>query len=174
MNDREWIVRPAEHNDSAALALIGSATFLETFGGVLDGTAIVEHCKRAHSETAYRAFHESGVRLWIATIDPGSAPIGFALLAEPDLPGAQSGDLELKRIYVLSRYHGSGVGAALMDEVIGYARTIAQRLLLGVYAHNHRAIAFYCKNGFEKIAGRQFDVGGTLYDDCVLARALNS
>ncbi len=46
------------------------------------------------------------------------------------------------------------------------------RLLLGVKADNHRAIAFYRKQGFKPIATRQFNVGGTLYDDLVLARPL--
>ena len=34
---------------------------------------------------------------------------------------------------------------------------------------NHRAIGFYTKQGFRQIGTRRFDVGGTLYDDVVLA-----
>ena len=37
---------------------------------------------------------------------------------------------------------------------------------------NHRAIRFYAKHGFRQIATRRYDVGGTLYDDVVLARDL--
>ena len=48
-----------------------------------------------------------------------------------------------------------------------------QRLLLGVKDDKRRAIAFYTKQGFRKIATRRFDVGGTLYDDVVLARELD-
>jgi len=48
-----------------------------------------------------------------------------------------------------------------------------RRLLLGVKDDNHRAIAFYTKQGFRQIATRRFDVGGTLYDDVVLARDLD-
>jgi diamine N-acetyltransferase len=81
------------------------------------------------------------------------------------------GDVELKRIYVLSRFHGTGVGAALMSAATSGAGA-ASRLLLGVYAGNARAIAFYTKNGFEPIGQRKFDVGGTLYDDVVLGRQL--
>ena len=47
------------------------------------------------------------------------------------------------------------------------------RLLLGVKQDNERAIGFYRKQGFEQIATRRFDVGGTFYDDVVLARALD-
>lgn len=86
---------------------------------------------------------------------------------------AQSGDVELKRIYLLSRFHGTGLGAALMAAAVAEARTRgAPRLLLGVYANNARAIAFYRKQGFVPIGTRQYAVGAELYDDIVLARPL--
>ena len=58
-----------------------------------------------------------------------------------------------------------------MDAAVDAARGF-QRLLLGVYRGNHRAIAFYRKSGFEQIAERRFEIGGTFYDDIVLARPL--
>ncbi|CAM3302802.1 GNAT family N-acetyltransferase [Sphingomonas antarctica] len=83
------------------------------------------------------------------------------------------GDVELKRIYALSRFHGSGIGTALMEYAVSAAtESGARRLLLGVFAQNHRAIAFYRKKGFEQLATRKFNVGGTDYDDVVLARQL--
>ena len=48
----------------------------------------------------------------------------------------------------------------------------AKRLILGVYAGNDRAIAFYRKQGFADIATRQFNVGGQICDDLVLARPI--
>ena len=167
-----WRVREAGDEDAPALSLIGSATFLETFAGILDGDAVVAHCAAAHSPEAYRRYMEGGARAWLAGADLGGAPVGFALLGAPDLPGAREGDVELKRIYALSRFHGSGVGSALLDAALEAARAGFKRLLLGVYAGNHRAIAFYAKHGFVKIADRRFDVGGTLYDDIVHARPL--
>ena len=168
-----WCVRSATIDDADSLALIGAATFLETFAGILDGSAIVAHCARVHSPEAYRALLGDGAKAWLATVTPGDAPVGFALVAKPDLPGAIDGDVELKRIYTLSRLHGTGVGAALMDAVFA-ATGDAKRMLLGVYTGNARAIAFYGKHGFQKIADRQFNVGGKLYDDTVLARSLGT
>jgi len=164
-----WAIREAGEADAAALALIGAATFLETFAGILDGQAIVGHCAAQHQEAAYRAYLASGARAWLAEAQPGGAPSGFALIGRPDLAAAEAGDIELKRIYSLSRFHGSGLGAALMrcalDAAAGH-----RRLLLGVYARNERALAFYRKQGFVDVGTRQFNVGGKLYDDRVLAR----
>lgn len=166
-----WTVRQAGAGDESALALVGCSTFLETFAGVLAGNAIIEHCTRTNSAEAYARYLQQGSRAWLAEMTPGAAPVGFALMTAPDLPGARDSDIELKRIYALSRFHGSGIGAALMRAAIDAAQGF-ERLLLGVYAGNQRAIAFYRKNGFEPIAERKFDVGGTLYDDIVLARPL--
>lgn len=169
--DVSWRIRQATREDVGALALIGAATFLETFADVLDGAAIVAHCERAHSRAAYEAYLDAGAQAWLAEVEPGQAPVGYALSAEPDLPGARESDRELKRIYSLSRFHGSGLGAALMTAAVEAAAG-HERLLLGVYARNARAIAFYRKHGFEPIGERRFDVGGKLYDDAVLARTL--
>lgn len=166
-----WTIREAEPDDAPALALVGAATFLESFAGILDGAAIVNHCAAAHSDAAYRAYFAAGARAWLAEAQPGGAPIGFALIGMPDLAAAEPGDIELKRIYTLSRFHGSGLGAALMDRAVA-AAAAHRRLLLGVYAHNVRALAFYRKHGFGDIATRQFNIGGTLYDDLVLARPI--
>ncbi|MFZ5748003.1 MAG: GNAT family N-acetyltransferase [Pseudomonadota bacterium] len=166
-----WAIRAAGEDDLDALSIVASATFVETFAGVLSGEAVVRHCIRANSVDAYRCYLDDGARAWLAEVDPGKAPVGFALMTAPDLPTARAGDVELKRIYLLSRFHGGGIGAALMAQAIAAAHGF-ERLLLGVYAGNARAIAFYAKNGFKPIATRQYDIGGTLYDDIVLARPL--
>jgi len=45
----------------------------------------------------------------------------------------------------------------------------AQRLLLGVYAQNQRALAFYSRAGFVGLGQRRFSVGGREYEDMILA-----
>ena len=170
-----WQVREAAAADVDRLALVGAATFLETFAGLLDGPAIVAHCREEHSEAAYRRYLEAGAAAWLAETEEGSAPVGFALLASSSLPGTSpdGSDVELKRIYTLSRFHGTGVGGALMRLAVEEAvRRGARRLLLGVYAGNGRAVAFYRKQGFEPVARRRFQVGPRDYDDIVFARTL--
>jgi diamine N-acetyltransferase len=169
-----WQIRAATGDDIDALALIGSATFLETFAGILHGQAIMKHCQTQHGKETYRHYLQHGATAWLAELDNGGASIGYALLSKPELAAAEmdGSDLELKRIYALSRFHGSGIGAALMAKATQKASKTARRLLLGVYNGNERAIAFYRKQGFEQIATRQFQVGDTFYDDIVLAKNL--
>jgi diamine N-acetyltransferase len=168
----QWTIRQANEADIDALALISSATFLETFAGIISGSAITAHCLHKNSADAYRGMLTDGGAAWLAEINPGGAPIGFAVMCAPDLAQSEEGDIELKRIYVLSRFHGNGPGRALMDAVVQAADGY-RRLLLGVYSANTRAQVFYRKHGFEIIGERRFDVGGTLYDDVVMAKILS-
>ncbi|MDH5821850.1 GNAT family N-acetyltransferase [Luteimonas sp. RD2P54] len=168
-------IRRARAGDEAALALVGQASFLETFSGVLDGAAIVEHCLRAHSAAKYEQWlADPGTAVWIAESASGNAPVGYAVVARPDLPGADPAtDLELKRIYLLGRYQGGGTGRKLLGWAVEHATAAgAARLLLGVYAGNDRAIGFYRRQGFVDFTERKFNVGGRDYDDRVMSLPL--
>lgn len=169
-------IRRAAPDDAAALSLVGAATFLDAFAGILDGKDIVAHCARHHAASVYQKYLAApSAALWIAETDEGAAPVGYALLNTPELPEVptQADDLEVKRIYVLSRFHGGGVGPRLMTVAIDEARVRgAGRALLGVYAGNERALAFYKKHGFERIGQRVFTVGARRCDDFILARGL--
>ncbi|WP_022701290.1 GNAT family N-acetyltransferase [Oceanicaulis alexandrii] len=165
-------VRQARPGDQDALALVGAATFLESYAGVVDGGAIIRHCAERHTPEVYaQALETPGQALWLAEQDPGAAPVGYLHLTEPDLPvETRAADLEIKRIYVLASLHRSGLGRRFLDAARDHAGAAgARRLLLGVYQGNTRALAFYDRMGFEKIGTRQFDVGGRIYDDWVLA-----
>lgn len=155
--------------DEHALALVGAATFLESFAGTLDGADILAHCRLSHAEQKYAAWLSSpDAHACVAEIK--QAPVGYALLCPPDLPvPIAPTDIELKRIYLLHRFQKFGIGAALLQWSIEHARTLGmRRLLLGVYGGNSAAIAFYIRHGFEQIGTRQFLVGSTLHDDLVL------
>ena len=166
-------IRPCSPADAPALALVAQATMLETFAGVLDGADLVANALNDRNAEAFAKWlAEPDARLWLAELQ--GAPIGYAGLAAPDLPQHTTpDDIELKRIYMLSRFHGGGLASALMETAIVEARAVGKtRMLLGVKADNTRALAFYAKHGFTQIGARRFLVGANYYDDAVLARPL--
>ena len=168
-------IRPCVPGDEAALALVGQATFLETYAGVLPAANILSHCRTQHGEALYAEWlAKPGYRLWLAEMDEGGAPVGYAALTPPDLPVATGeGDVELKRIYLLNRFHGTGLGGRLMATALESAAQAGfTRMLLGVFGGNARAIAFYARQGYVEAGVRKFRVGANEYDDLVLARAL--
>jgi GNAT superfamily N-acetyltransferase len=64
-------------------------------------------------------------------------------------------------LYVDRRWHGRGVGGALMRRMIEWSDP-ALPIELGVVTYNGRAKAFYHKWGFEEIPG-----SGTLFDNMI-------
>jgi GNAT superfamily N-acetyltransferase len=167
-------IRACETGDARALALVGKATFLETYAGALDAPDIFDHCDVEHGEPRYAAWLKTpGYRLWLAEMVEGQAPVGYAVLGPTDLPIRTTvRDLELKRLYLLHRFHGTGLGQELMQTVLDAAAADAQRLLLGVYDENPRALAFYVRQGFAPAGRRIFQVGSREYDDLVMAKIL--
>ncbi len=163
-------VRTATPADTERLSLIGASTFLETFAGILHGEDIVKHCREQHSPTKYISlFENQHTRAWLAEYE--GAPVGYVLLTEPDLPvdALAPSDLEIKRIYLLSKFQGTGIGARLLKAALQHAKhTQASRLFLGVYAENSNAIGFYKRFRFEPVNTRQFHVGNRTYDDLVM------
>lgn len=155
------------------LALVGPASFLEAFAGVLEGDDILAHCRNTHSLAKYTAWlTQPETRACIAEVK--GAPVGYALLCAPDLPiPTTPDDLELKRIYLLHRFQGIGIGAALMRWSIETAGKMGkQRLLLGVHDGNRKAIAFYHRHGFHQVGTRNYQVGNTICSDLVLGTPL--
>ena len=171
----EHAIRRAAQGDEAALALVAQAVFLETFAGDVDGQDIIAHVRAKCGEDYFRAaLCAPKGALWLAELAPGAAPIGYAQITAPDLPvETEPTDLELKRIYLLPRFHGGGAGRELMDAALAFAREAgAPRLLIGVKADNNRALSFYRRVGFVDIGERVFQVGANRYHDLVLARVL--
>lgn len=169
-------LQPCTVDDAATLALIGGATFLDAFAGVLDGESIVAHCHKQHNADVYRHYFEDAqTQAWLATVEPGQAPVGYAMLTTPELPldDLTDRDIELKRIYVLTRFQRFGVGAQLLERAAAHAIAARKRrLLLGVHAENARALRFYRKNGFEQVGVRTFQVGRSTFHDLVLGKIL--
>lgn len=164
-------IRKCVPGDEAALSLVGQASFLEAFAGTLDGRDILAHCGRQHSEDVYRTWlADPAVDIWVA--ESKDAPVGYVVLAPSSLPVAdpRPGDIEIKRVYLLHRFQGTGLGKALMETASSHARATGKtRILLGVYSGNTGAIAFYRKLGYVDVGTREFTVGNHTYHDLILA-----
>jgi diamine N-acetyltransferase len=167
------IPRRATPADAAKLAAVGAAGFLESFAHDHPGDDLIGHLESHHSTEAYtKALGDPAQCLWIVEEALG-APIGYAMLGPPALPFTTARDAELKRIYILSRWHGLGLGGALFEAVLAEAEARqAERLVLAVYTKNEQALGFYKAKGFTVIGPTQYVVGNSIFDDLVMAKPL--
>ncbi len=189
-------LRRATPADAPALALIGGATFLEAFTWMLPGPDIIAHAAKHHNPAAYEHYlADPNTRITLALSSPAAgfpsepgAPVGYAMLCTPELPtlAVLPTDIELKRIYLFSRFRTAPVldaaglpipslrpAQALMDAAVDDALALHRtRLLLGTHAGNLRAIAFYRRNGFTEAGTRTFQVGTQICSDLIFAKPL--
>lgn len=100
----------------------------------------------------------------------GYAKLGFRMKTEAkDLPHP----VELERIYVRQEYYGTKTGAALMAACINEVKMRGyQTIWLGVWEHNHHAVAFYKRWGFELYGSHQFILGDDVQTDQLMKRTL--
>lgn len=96
--------------------------------------------------------------------------VGFAKLGPSSLPVKQAGPIiELRQLYILKAWHGSGIAHELMDWALGEARRRgAGELLLTVYTDNHRAKRFYERYGFGEAGRYAFMVGSQADEDIIM------
>lgn len=81
--------------------------------------------------------------------------------------------VELERIYLTKDQQGKGLGAQLIQKAIQLAtKTPFQKIWLGVWKENPRAIHFYKKSGFQIFGEHFFHVGDDAQEDYLLCRQL--
>src|SRR4051812_30592614 len=151
------LIRRARSDEAEALAAIGRATFIETFGHLYPADDLAAFLAEAHDLDAIRAdLADPAKALWLveAPEDQGGDVIGYALAGPCTLPHAdvtpECG--ELKRIYVTKAWQGSGLAARLIDEVMAWLERDGPRAVwLGVWSENERAQRFYVRRGFAQV-----------------------
>jgi GNAT superfamily N-acetyltransferase len=106
--------------------------------------------------------------IWLA-IKTGDVMIGFASLG-PYAPGT----MKLHKLYLLTDFHGAGIGARALAEVEQVARdNAATALLLNVNRYNTKAVRAYERAGWHVAEEVVADIGnGFVMDDFVMTKQL--
>ena len=170
-----WTIRPAVESDAAALSELAERTFRDAFAALNTPEDMDLHCSRSYAPAILAAqIVNPVVHTLVAELD--GALIAYAQLRLDDTrPScvAVSSAVELQRIYVDRRWHGTGVARSLMSRVIELAAGHgAEALWLGVWERNPRAIRFYQSYGFAEIGDHVFVVGNDPQRDLVMIREL--
>jgi len=140
-------LRPARSDDAPAIARLHIACWAETYDGVLDAAFLAENTVET-ATTEWRGMLASGSaettvpgsRILLA-FDAGDL-VGVARSAPAEHADAVRPD-KLDSLYTLARTHGSGLGALLLDGVLG-----DRPAYLWIVTANVRAERFYAKHGF--------------------------
>jgi GNAT superfamily N-acetyltransferase len=164
--------RDATPADLGAIDRIFRASFVATFGHLYSAADLEAFLDKFTPEAW--AEEMAGVDYAFRLAEDEGRAVGFLKLGPLTVPvePAQRA-LELRQLYVLEPWHGSGVAAALMEWALGEAaRRKVRELYLTVYTDNHRALRFYQRYGFEAIGRYDFMVGSQADEDNIMKRPL--
>jgi len=158
------VIRRAGLAEAPALAQIGLATFRETFDGIYSDADLRTYLAQAYDLERTRADLADPARAsWL--VEAGGEAIGYATVGPCTLPHAEvtPGCGELKRIYVLKAWQGSGLAQRLLTVTLDWLeRDGPCAIWLGVWSENLKAQRFYAKHGFEKAGEYDFHVGAQI------------
>ncbi|HEX6375402.1 MAG TPA: GNAT family N-acetyltransferase [Allosphingosinicella sp.] len=157
--------RDAIPADAAPLADLHRRSFVETFGHLYRAEDL-ETFLLGLSEQGYRSELLDGEHQ-IRFAEAGGRPVAFVKLGPVTLPVEPARPaLEVRQLYVLAPWQGTGIARELADWAIAQARARgAEELYLSVWTGNRRARAFYRRYGFAYVAPYKFMVGGQADED---------
>ena len=174
MAERLTTIRRAGPGDAAALAEFSARTFRDAFEADNTPEDMALYLASSYGPDLQSAeLRNPGIVTLLA--ECGRRLAGYSQLRAGPAPECVGGPapIELWRFYVERAWQGRGVAQTLMEATIEAAAARgAGTIWLSVWERNHRAQAFYRKNGFEDRGERAFILGNDRQTDRVMALAL--
>jgi len=168
----DFTYRTATPEDAPLMSRIGAQTFRDTFGHLYTPENLAAFLENHREENWLAELNDPSLTIRLAELD-GEA-VGFAKVGPHKLPFAADGlAAELRQLYVLIPWHGTGVAKALMDWAMAEGRARgAGQMFLSVFIDNHRAQRFYARFGFEAVGTYKFMVGSHADEDLIMRAPL--
>lgn len=170
MQKNKIIIKKARLSDINQLQKIGRQTFFETFSAENSEEDMTKYLDEGFSIAKLTdELHDTNAEFYFARFE-GNV-IGYLKLnfgsSQTELK--DNAAIEIERIYVLTQFHGKGVGQKLYDKALEIARQkSADYIWLGVWEKNPRAINFYEKNGFSEFDQHIFKLGDDEQTDIMM------
>lgn len=166
-------IRRATADDAAALAELGAATFVETFGHLYPPEDLQFFLAKNHTPESWSFTLTDPQRsVWVAEHQNGRK-IGFIVVGACKLPVQHLENTagEVQQLYVLAEFHNLRLGTQLMAMGLDWLAAQGRSpLYIGVWSENYGAQRFYARYGFSKVGEYGFPVGSTVDREFILKR----
>ncbi len=157
-------------SDALVLSKLGKETFTESYGHENTAENMSKYIKQAFSKKAIISQLEDDINFFLI-VKLGNKAVGYAKLRENNNPfhNKKVNAVELERIYVKKEFQGNGIGQALLDKCLAFARLRKHPVMwLGVWEKNLKALKFYQKLGFVVFGSHLFELGNEEQNDYLM------
>ncbi len=157
-------------NDIEALQIISRATFSQTFTEHNNPEDMEAYLNKSFATEKLLGELKNPNSEFYFAIDAEKV-VGYLKVNTGDAQTEQknANTFEIERIYVDASYLGKKVGQLLFNKAIEIANAKnASYVWLGVWEENHRALAFYNKNGFVPFDKHIFKLGNDEQTDIMM------
>jgi ribosomal protein S18 acetylase RimI-like enzyme len=156
----------ADVSHAAAIASIGRKSFRDAFGHLFPNREeLTEYLEHTYGPVKLANSLRKENNMYLLARVKGQ-PVGFAKIKKQSLNQLIESPLqmELQKIYVLTKCQGMGIGSALMKEVKQIAKEINPGYIwLDAHMTNEKAIRFYEEKGFVKTGKHFFTIGRQVF-----------
>ncbi len=169
------LIVPVVVNDVDKLQAISRSTFSQTFAEHNSSEDLAIYLDTSYAvEKLTKEINNPNSEFYFAK--DGETVVGYLKINTGDAQ-TEKKDLnafEVERIYVDSAYLGKKIGQLLFNKAIDLAKAKnVTYVWLGVWEENHRALAFYNKNGFVPFDKHIFKLGNDEQTDIMMKLTLS-
>jgi ribosomal protein S18 acetylase RimI-like enzyme len=167
--ERKITIRFGNEGDALRLSKLAANLFHQAYVGSMSSDVLDSYIAEDFGMTQQQA-ELSNPDITTLLIEIENVLVGYAQLRLKPIPVAINLDIsaELWRIYVDRSCHGLGIGRQLLSRLGEIVREISHdKVWLGVWEKNPKAIAFYKKLGFIEIGNQEFHIGAEIHNDLV-------
>lgn len=167
-------LRDAVADDALCLSVLAMQVFLDTYATQGIRPAIAREVLSGYSKAVFsQDLADPRARLICA--ERAGHLVGFAhvTLGATHALAPAGVQAELLRLYVQEPFTGQGVGTRLLAQAEQAAREAGATVLwLTPWVHNHRALQFYSRRGYQDHGLTRFTFEGESHENRVFARSL--
>ncbi|MVN21171.1 GNAT family N-acetyltransferase [Mucilaginibacter arboris] len=170
----EITIQKVQPEEAAQFAKFSADLFSETFAEFNDPKDMENYLAEAFNINKIEE-ELTNPHTYCFYASKNSMPIGgikfIVDTADASFTGIKSA--EISRLYVAKAYHNQKIGAMLMQYAIDWAlQNKTEKLWLGVWEKNQKAIDFYLQWGFTKTGIVDFKLGNDLQQDWLMEKQL--
>ncbi len=155
----EITTRRLSKDELALVRQVADVVWPETFLEILSPEQVAYMMEMMYAPAVMAKEFDEGVAFH--GVFDAARPIGYFTMG-PYAGKAET--MKLHKCYLLSEYHGKGIGSRMLQEAMALAATAGYKhLRLNVNRNNHKAIKAYVRNGFQTVETVDNPIGNGFY-----------